>query len=118
MATELLISQVEVAITAAATRLVDMALNAGDWRLAAWASDKGLTVSPTAQDLNIALIRAAEQSRQRDRLAQAWRNVTRRYAAADEPIPDDLRQLQEELRSRGVPRPAVRPNSGSRAPSG
>jgi hypothetical protein len=118
VATELLISQVEVAITAAATRLVGMALSAGDWRLAAWASDKGLTVSPTAQDLNIALIRAAEQSQQRDRLAQAWRDVTRRYAAADEPIPDDLRQLQEELRSRGVPRPTVRPNTGSPAPSG
>jgi hypothetical protein len=118
VATELLISQVEVAITVAATRLVGMALSAGDWRLAAWASDKGLTVSPAAQDLNIALIRAAQQSHQPDRLAQAWRDVTRRYAAADEPIPDDLRQRQEELRSRGLPRQAVRPNTGSPAPSG
>ena len=118
VATELLISQVEVAITSAATRLVDMALAARDWRLAAWASDKGLTVSPTAQDLNMALIRAAEQSHQRDRLAQAWRDVARRYAAADEPLPDDLIRLQEELRSRGVPRPAVRPNTGNPAPSG
>jgi hypothetical protein len=98
VATELLVSRVEVAVIAAAGRLVDLALAAGDWPLASWAAERGLVVSPTTQELNASTLHAAARSRQPDRLAQAWRDVTRRYAAADDPVPDELVQLHDQLR--------------------
>lgn len=98
VATELYISQVEVAVTAAAQRLVELALAAGDWPMAAWAAERGLIVSPTAQTLNASVLRASAASRQPDRLAQSWRDVARRYAAAEETMPGELAQLHDDLR--------------------
>jgi hypothetical protein len=98
VATELLVSIAEVAVIAAAARLAELALAAGDWPLAAWAAERGLIVSPTAQELNANALRAVARSRQPDRLAQVWRDVTRRYAAADETVPAELNQLHGELR--------------------
>ena len=98
VATELIASTIEVAVIAAAERLVEIAFTAGDWSLAAWAAQRGLSVSPTAQELNAMALRAAAHSRQPDRLAQAWRDVTRRYTAAGDPVPDELAQLQDQLR--------------------
>jgi hypothetical protein len=98
VATELLISKAEVAVIAAAARLAELALAAGDWPLAAWAAERGVFVSPTAQELNASALRAAAESRQPDRLAQAWRDITRRHSAADEAVPGELTQLHEALR--------------------
>ncbi|MDQ6615488.1 MAG: hypothetical protein M3083_12270 [Actinomycetota bacterium] len=105
VATELLVSQVEVAVTAAAQRLLELALAAGDWPLAAWAADQGLNVSPTAQDLNSGALRAAELSGRADRRAQAWRDITRRYTAAEEPVPDELQQLHDQTRRKSPSTP-------------
>ena len=98
VATELLVSQVEVAVLDAADRLVELALAAGDWTLAAWAAARALMVSPTAESANGAALRAAARSGQPDRVAQTWRDVTRRYAAANEAAPDDLAQFYDQIR--------------------
>jgi hypothetical protein len=98
VATELMISQVEVAVIAAARRLVALALAAGDWPLAAWAAERALAVVPTAQDLNANALQAAQLSCQADRIAQTWRDVTRRYSAADEPVPAELHELHVHAR--------------------
>jgi len=105
VATELLVSQIEVAVIDAASQLIELALVAGDWPLAAWASDCGLIVSPTAQDLNVAALRAAHLSGHPDRFGQAWRDLGRRFAAAKEPIPAEVQQLHAELRQRAVASP-------------
>jgi len=98
VATELFISQVEVAVIVAAGRVVDLALAAGDWPLATWSAERGLVVSPTGEELNASALRAVARSGQPDRLSQAWRDVTRRYSAADEAVPRELVQLHGELR--------------------
>jgi hypothetical protein len=105
VATELLISQVEVAVIAVAMRLTERALTAGDWRLAAWAAERGLTVAPTAQELNVAALQAAALSRQADRFSQVWRDVTRRYAAGDEPVPGEFTNLYDQIRRRSLSTP-------------
>ena len=94
------ISQIEVAVIEAARRLGELALAAGDWPLATWAAERGLTVSPAAQDLNGIALRAARASGQPDRLAQAWRDVARRFSAVDDTIPDELAQLHDQLANR------------------
>ena len=82
----------------AADRLVELALAAGDRPLAAWAAGRALMVSTTAESANGAALRAAAGSGQPDRLAQTWRDVTRRYGAANEPAPDDLAQSYKQIR--------------------
>lgn len=99
VATELLLSEVEVAVIAAARRLADLALDAGDGRLAGWACGQGLLVSPTEQELNAGALRAAAAGGNADTLAQAWRDVARRFAAAGDPLPEVLKD-QHRLLSR------------------
>ncbi|MDQ6615415.1 MAG: bacterial transcriptional activator domain-containing protein [Actinomycetota bacterium] len=105
VATELLVSQVEVAVTGAAQRLVELALAAGDWPLADWAANRGLTVSPTAEGLNAGVLQAAQLSGQADRIAQVWRDISRRYTAAEEPVPTELGQLHDQTRHRSPSTP-------------
>jgi hypothetical protein len=112
VATELFISTVEVAVTATATALIALAIDAGDWPLATWACEQGMKVSSTSQDLNAGALHAAARSGQPDRLTQAWRDVTRRYRAADEAVPDDLADLYAQLRA---PETAKRPAPGAPA---
>lgn len=66
--------------------------------MAAWAAERGLVVSPTAQDLNADALLAAHASGHPDRLAQTWRDTVRRFAAADESIPAELAKLHVEFR--------------------
>jgi hypothetical protein len=49
VATELLISEAEVAGTQTAQRLADLASSAGDWTLALWAAERGLIADPISE---------------------------------------------------------------------
>jgi len=59
VATELLISETQAAITGAASRLAELATSHQDWVLASWAAEKGLIVDPSSEDLNTAMLRSA-----------------------------------------------------------
>jgi hypothetical protein len=98
VATDLLISQAEVAIINAAQRLAELALTAGDWELAGWAAERGLVVDPISEDLNTALIRAAAATRKPDRRSQVWRDIVRRYQAADEHVPTRIADINHQLK--------------------
>jgi hypothetical protein len=100
VATELLISEAEVAVTQTAQRLADLALTAGDWTLAAWAAERGLIVDPISEDLNKTLLRSAAATGRPDRLSQAWRDVVRRYTAADETVPARIVEVNRTLQQR------------------
>ena len=98
VATELLISEVAIAVTATAQRLADLALTAGDWALAAWAAERGLIVDSVSEDLNAATLRAAAATGKADRAAQAWRDIARRYTAANEDLPRGLVEVNTQLK--------------------
>jgi len=98
VATELLISEAEAAITTAAQRLAELAFTERDWTLASWAAERGLIVDPTSEDLNTAVLRCAAATGKPDRLAQTWRDVIRRYAAADEDLPPRLGDVNARLK--------------------
>jgi hypothetical protein len=94
--TELLTSQIEVAVEDAAERLVQIALDSGDWPLAQWAVGQALLVTPAGEKLNVLALTAAGGSGQPDILARAWREVANRFARAA--VPDCLATLHETLR--------------------
>jgi hypothetical protein len=98
VATELLISEAEVAVTQAAQRLADLALTAGDWPLATWAAERGLIVDPISEDLNATALRSAAAAAKPDQLAQTWRDVTRRYTAAEEDVPARITDINTQLK--------------------
>jgi DNA-binding SARP family transcriptional activator len=109
VATDLLISQAEVAILDAAQRLADLAMAEGDWDLAAWAAERGLIVDPTSEDLNASVIRAAASTGRTDRLSQVWRDVVRRYRAADEDVPAHISEINSQLKQALHPAPMSSP---------
>ncbi len=85
---------------AAADHLTAAALRTGQPALAEWAAKQRLLVAPTSEDLMAVLLDAAATNP--DRLATAWRDITRRLDANDDPIPDALLDRYHHLRERPI----------------
>lgn len=98
-------SSIEVTVTDTASRLAELAQAHADHQLAAWAAAHGLLAEKHSNRLNALALTAAQASGEPDRLARAWREVTRRFSP--DPVPDNLATLYESLRSsRPTPAPA------------
>lgn len=93
---DLIVSGIEKAVTATATKLASRALEAGDIAVAMWAANKGLLVSRYSETLNGLALKAAAHTGQPDVLTQVWKDVTSRYAP--DPPPDALGDLYRSLR--------------------
>jgi hypothetical protein len=100
VATELLVSEAEADILAVAQRLAALAATAEDWALAGWAAQRGLLVDAISEELNIILLRSVTATGTADRLSQTWRDITRRYIAADEEPPARLTDTNAMLKQR------------------
>lgn len=113
---ELLVSEIEVAVSDAAHRLASLALDAGDPVTAAEAASKGLMVVPTMERLYQDRMMAAAMSRDRDALHQVRRDAERSLSALgpDEELSEEMlalyHQLLDTLRQPG---PAVPGSSGN-----
>lgn len=67
----------------ASAELAQLAIDAGDTDLAAWAADQGLLVSPTDEQLHTLYLTAGAAARP-TRLATTWTTIESRLAALDE----------------------------------
>ena len=90
---------IEPAVTTTAARLATIALDHHNPDLADWAVNKGLLVELTNETL-LDLALQAGAAGGPDNLTRAWRDVLRRYASVDEPVPDTLAARYHELRHR------------------
>ena len=61
--------------------------------------NKGLLVEPTNETL-LDLALQAGAARGPDTLTRAWKDLLRRYASVDEPVPDTLTARYHEIRHR------------------
>lgn len=89
---ELYVSRMETAISAAAHRLATLSLSAADWATAEWAAVQGLTACPYDRLLWGDLLRVAQRGG-RHRLERAWRD-TQAVLGSDV---EELRPLLTEL---------------------
>jgi len=79
---------IEADVTAAVTRLANLATAVGDADLAGWAARQGLLANPISAALTDAALAAVATDP--ERLAEQWRSTRRRYTANRIPVPDQL----------------------------
>lgn len=96
---ELLVSEIEVAVGDAAHRLASLALDAGDPVTAAKAASKGLLVVPAMECLYQDRMMAAAMARDRDALNQVRRDAERSLSALgpDEELSEEMLALYYQL---------------------
>ncbi len=89
----------EAALTRTAAWLATIAINHESPDLAAWAVNKGFLVE-SANETLLDLALQAGAAGGPDNLTRALKEVLRRYAGVDEPVPDALAHRYHELRHR------------------
>ena len=115
---EQLVSEIEVAVTDAAGRLAQLALDAADTQIADWAAQQGLRVVPAHEGLQRIRMRAAAQAGDGDGVDQAYRDARRAAQAVDahDELSDDTVALYQHL-SAAVRAAGGRPAAKESAPS-
>ena len=96
---EQVVSEIEVAVTDAAERLAELALDAADTQTADWAARQGLKVVPAHEGLQRIRMRAAAQAGDGDAVDQAYRDARRAAQAIDphDELSDDTVTLYQHL---------------------
>jgi len=93
-----LVSDIERAVTGAAEQLSELALEAGDPELAAWAAGQGLLVVRVREELYRVRMRAAHAADDADGIDQAHTDAKRAVRVIREELQDETERLYKRLR--------------------
>jgi hypothetical protein len=89
------------AVHKAAVELARLSLDARDYALAAWATDRGLLLWELEGDLIELSLSAAAIDPDRSALSRVWATTQRHFASHGETVPDSLHEHYNRLKERG-----------------